>query len=852
MYTSRKTCTDSITPHVEDQQPSSSADYEGGNSALDAAWEQAVLEPLPSTPPFAGDAVEQMPVCDQKRTSQNLKPDRPTLGRTPFYTPGSASEDSEGWENDTSDGSALSSIASFDLDKALEELELDQRAASREDATSSAKSKTSTLFYSPAATLQHSPESLDDHMSSGMAGLVNAPCIVNSLECAETLQENLHAQMQTPTAQARPQENDSRSCLKNLASNETLLERLGSQGSHMGHRASVQSAPVSPAASASTSSEAADSPMVAWTTGRQRAPTAVQGAYGADQSPIGMSVHPRQLRLGGSSEDEATLCTHPTACGLASGHARMRRLVLDDSSSEREEPAPATDSTLLRTTAVLSPEAHPDQERQGSLGARSASSSEASTPLQFSRSIMRGSRSHQTRLSDASEEAPAEDANETAAKCDDDSPQVTFTRSVARRRTVRFRLSSQFEGSDSDAGSDGGPNSAERHAHPHNGRQPRMQSPAQSEAVCDDAYAFSSSDDMVGAGQARLQVRLAESNSSSPIVLSDSDDDSTADGSGNRSVRTSNVPMHNQENLRTPKSNAPPAHDFATPGRTPLGDVEAHMNTCLADTFASPELPANWLPSMGSLTAPALRTRLPGRQQELPSTPMTAPREFVPATPAKSARPAVTPMSMAAFRRRRSALAASMLQEFNATVFGNRLPEDLEISWNAHLRTTAGTTHYKREPPIRPTDPPRHTARVELSSKVLDSKERLRATLLHELCHVAAWVLPPHAAKPPHGPAFKRWAAAAAAAHPDVPVTTCHSYDIHVPFQWQCENPECAPIAAAFHVVELDWCAQVYRRHSKSIDVARQACGRCRARLSFLGKFRPDGTPAKARYWNST
>ena len=42
-------------------------------------------------------------------------------------------------------------------------------------------------------------------------------------------------------------------------------------------------------------------------------------------------------------------------------------------------------------------------------------------------------------------------------------------------------------------------------------------------------------------------------------------------------------------------------------------------------------------------------------------------------------------------------------------------------------------------------------------------------------------------------------------------------------------------------------CAQVYRRHSKSIDAAKQACGRCRARLTFLGKFRPDGTPAKAR-----
>lgn len=86
-------------------------------------------------------------------------------------------------------------------------------------------------------------------------------------------------------------------------------------------------------------------------------------------------------------------------------------------------------------------------------------------------------------------------------------------------------------------------------------------------------------------------------------------------------------------------------------------------------------------------------------------------------------------------------------------------------------------------------------AHVELGSKVIDCPERLRATLLHELCHVAAWVLPPHAAKPPHGPAFKRWAAASSAAYPDIPVTTCHSYNIHVPFQWQCENPGYASAA---------------------------------------------------------
>ena len=51
----------------------------------------------------------------------------------------------------------------------------------------------------------------------------------------------------------------------------------------------------------------------------------------------------------------------------------------------------------------------------------------------------------------------------------------------------------------------------------------------------------------------------------------------------------------------------------------------------------------------------------------------------------------------------------------------------------------------------------RYTSRVELSSKVIDNELRLRCTLLHELCHVAAWTLD-HVRKPPHGPHFKLWA----------------------------------------------------------------------------------------------
>ena len=47
---------------------------------------------------------------------------------------------------------------------------------------------------------------------------------------------------------------------------------------------------------------------------------------------------------------------------------------------------------------------------------------------------------------------------------------------------------------------------------------------------------------------------------------------------------------------------------------------------------------------------------------------------------------------------------------FNASVFSERLPADLEIAWSAHLKTTAGTTHFRREPPALPGAKPRRGA----------------------------------------------------------------------------------------------------------------------------------------------
>ena len=128
--------------------------------------------------------------------------------------------------------------------------------------------------------------------------------------------------------------------------------------------------------------------------------------------------------------------------------------------------------------------------------------------------------------------------------------------------------------------------------------------------------------------------------------------------------------------------------------------------------------------------------------------------------------------------------------------------------------------------------------------------QRLAATLLHEMCHVAAWTLDAQA-KPPHGPHFQRWASAAERALPGVPsVRTCHSYRVHAPHAWRCAGKNDARSGGL-----LDFsgpsgsdsgCGQVYRRHSRSIDVARHACGVCKGKLVYVGKLGADGKPLEA------
>jgi len=224
----------------------------------------------------------------------------------------------------------------------------------------------------------------------------------------------------------------------------------------------------------------------------------------------------------------------------------------------------------------------------------------------------------------------------------------------------------------------------------------------------------------------------------------------------------------------------------------------------------------------------------------------------VAATPgASAAGTPKTPMSAVAFRRRRHLLVQSIVDEFNATVFEGSLPPDLEIVWSNFFSKTAGMTKFRM---LQPLEAERFggeaaqrqagaagaagaagrgkgrggrqeagleetdilTASVELSSKVVDNAERLRCTLVHELCHVAQWVVN-REAKPPHGNAFRHWAERVEAYDPSLRVTTCHSYDIKYKFMYKCHS-----------------CGHQYGRHTRSINVETQSCGECHGQLGML------------------
>ncbi|XP_065207217.1 germ cell nuclear acidic protein-like [Planococcus citri] len=166
------------------------------------------------------------------------------------------------------------------------------------------------------------------------------------------------------------------------------------------------------------------------------------------------------------------------------------------------------------------------------------------------------------------------------------------------------------------------------------------------------------------------------------------------------------------------------------------------------------------------------------------------------------------------FKKMKEQLVKKLFVLFNKEVFDNQLPEDLKIEWNARMRSSSGLCYNKRiKTIIGPNKECLRVSRIALSTKIIESPERLRDTLIHELCHAATWIIDNKADG--HGPCWKSWAQKAMRRFPELPpIKRCHDYSIQTKFKYKCVQ-----------------CGYTIGRHSKSLNLERKRCGYC------YGKF---------------
>ncbi|XP_058146893.1 germ cell nuclear acidic protein [Dasypus novemcinctus] len=173
------------------------------------------------------------------------------------------------------------------------------------------------------------------------------------------------------------------------------------------------------------------------------------------------------------------------------------------------------------------------------------------------------------------------------------------------------------------------------------------------------------------------------------------------------------------------------------------------------------------------------------------------------------------------FKQNKDELVQRLYNLFNSSVFDKKLPEKIDIGWNKKMLRTAGlcttgeTQHPKKE----------RYAKIEISLKVCDSADRLRDTLIHEICHAASWLL--DGVRDSHGDAWKYYAQKSNMVHPELPrVTRCHNYKINYRIHYECTQ-----------------CKSRVGRYTRSLNTERFICARCRGSLVMLPLTRKDGTP---------
>ncbi|KAI1454633.1 SprT-like family-domain-containing protein [Annulohypoxylon moriforme] len=185
-----------------------------------------------------------------------------------------------------------------------------------------------------------------------------------------------------------------------------------------------------------------------------------------------------------------------------------------------------------------------------------------------------------------------------------------------------------------------------------------------------------------------------------------------------------------------------------------------------------------------------------------------------------------------AFDAVKESLARTFLQELDDRITDGKLTEltedtgGLKVVWSNTLRTTAGRAYWKCKTLSTTTknadgvttsrrETRQHIASIELSTHVLTKEFDLMNTVAHEFCHLAVFLLYGKV-KNAHGAEFKAFGERCGRAFADrgIVVTTKHNYEIEYKYIWECQA-----------------CHNLIKRHSRSVKVESQSCGRCRGAL---------------------
>ncbi|XP_014475006.1 PREDICTED: putative leucine-rich repeat-containing protein DDB_G0290503 isoform X2 [Dinoponera quadriceps] len=166
------------------------------------------------------------------------------------------------------------------------------------------------------------------------------------------------------------------------------------------------------------------------------------------------------------------------------------------------------------------------------------------------------------------------------------------------------------------------------------------------------------------------------------------------------------------------------------------------------------------------------------------------------------------------YKNLKEELCKKLYKLYNEKVFDDKLPRDIPIEWNVRMRGTAGYCYNKKS--VRRLSGVVKSSRIVLATKILDTPDRLRDTLIHEMCHAAAWLI--NDTSDGHGPFWTGWANKAMRTFPELPpIRRCHDYEIKTKFTYRCTS-----------------CGYSIGRHSKSLDIEKKRCGYCYGKFELL------------------